>query len=233
MNMPTLYEYADRGTCAQALADTLAERLREGIAKNDCATLVLSGGSSPIDLFERLALIELDWSRVTVLPTDERWVASDHADSNEAALRRHLLQGPGNAARLFGLYREGFATPGEARAELDVELASLPRPFDAVVLGMGEDGHTASLFPDAANIEACLASGDDCVVPDRQNDDGPGRISLSLKRLKRSRSLFLLFFGDAKRRVYERACRPGPATEFPVRGVIQQDDVPVDVYWSD
>ncbi|WP_353108747.1 6-phosphogluconolactonase [Salinisphaera dokdonensis] len=230
--MPALHEYPSRGTCAQALADALAERLREGIAKNGRATLVLSGGSSPIDLFERLALIELDWSRVTVLPSDERWVSSDHADSNEAALRQHLLYGPGNAARLFGLYRDA-PTPGEALSDLNTALAELPRPFDAVVLGMGDDGHTASLFPDASNIEACLASDADCVVPDRPNDDGPARISLSLKRLLATRSLYLLFFGDDKRRVYDKACRPGPATEFPVRGVIQQDDVPVDVYWSD
>ena len=230
--MPELHEFTDRGRCADALADALAEKLREGIAANGRATLVLSGGSSPIDLFERLALIELDWSRVTVLPSDERWVAPDHADSNEAALRRHLLYGPGNAARLFGLYRQ-TATPAEARDELDADLSTLPRPFDAVVLGMGEDGHTASLFPDAANIEACLASDDACVVPDRPNDDGPARISLSLTRLKQSRALFLLFFGEAKRRVYEAACRPGMAREFPVRDVIQQNDVPVDVYWSD
>ena len=112
---------------------------------NGQATLVLSGGSSPIDLFERLALIELDWSRVTVLPSDERWVATDQPESNEAALREHLLYGPGNAARLFGLYRDK-GTPDDATSQLDAELRQLPRPFDAVVLGMGEDGHTASLF---------------------------------------------------------------------------------------
>ena len=115
--MPTLHEFKDRDACADALAATLAEQLRAGIAENGRATLVLSGGSSPIGLFERLALIELDWSRVTVLPSDERWVAPDQPESNEAALREHLLYGPGNAARLFGLYRDK-PTPIDAQAEL-------------------------------------------------------------------------------------------------------------------
>ena len=229
--MPTLLEFKDRDACADALAATLAEQLRAGIAENGRATLVLSGGSSPIGLFERLALIELDWSRVTVLPSDERWVAPDQPESNEAALREHLLYGPGNAARLFGLYRDK-PTPIDAQAELDAELAQLPRLFDAVVLGMGEDGHTASLFPDAANIEACMTSNAECVVPEREGD-GPARISLSLNRLLATRALHLLFFGDAKRRVYNMAGEPGPAIEYPVRGVIHQSHVPVDVYWSD
>ena len=119
--MPTFNAFPDRGACAQALADELAARLRQGIADNGQATLVLSGGSSPIDLFERLALIELDWSRVTVLPSDERWVATDQPESNEAALREHLLYGPGNAARLFGLYRDK-GTPDDATSQLDAEL---------------------------------------------------------------------------------------------------------------
>ena len=229
--MPRFNTFSDRGACAQALADALAAQLREGIANNGRATLVLSGGSSPIDLFERLALIELDWSRVTVLPSDERWVAPDQPESNEAALREHLLYGPGNAARLFGLYRDKPA-PTAAQSELDAELAQLPRPFDAVVLGMGEDGHTASLFPDAVNIEACMTSDAECVVPEREGD-GPARISLSLNRLLATRSLYLLFFGAAKRRVYDAACEAGPAVEYPVRGVIHQGHVPVDVYWSD
>lgn len=229
--MPTFNAFPDRGACAQALADELAARLRQGIADNGQATLVLSGGSSPIDLFERLALIELDWSRVTVLPSDERWVATDQPESNEAALREHLLYGPGNAARLFGLYRDK-ATPDDATSQLDAELRQLPRPFDAVVLGMGEDGHTASLFPDAANIEACMTSQAECVVPEREGD-GPARISLSLNRLLATRSLYLLFFGDAKRGVYDAACEAGPAIEYPVRGVLHQQHVPVAVYWSD
>ena len=230
--MAGLHAFGRREDAAEALAEAVLHRLATGLSARGAATLVVPGGTSPAALFACLRCADLDWSRVTVLPSDERWVAPDHADSNEAALRRHLLYGPGNAARLFGLYRQ-TATPAEARDELNADLSTLPRPFDAVVLGMGEDGHTASLFPDAANIEACLASADACVVPDRQNDDGPARISLSLTRLKQSRALFLLFFGEAKRRVYEAACRPGTAREFPVRGVIQQNDVPVDVYWSD
>ena len=118
------------------------------------------------------------------------------------------------------------------RVQADLKGMETTTDGRSVVLGMGEDGHTASLFPDAANIEACMTSEAECVVPDRE-DDGPARISLSLNRLLATRSLYLLFFGKAKRGVYDAACEAGPAIEYPVRGVLHQQHVPVAVYWSD
>lgn len=229
--MAPFHEHDSRAQAAAALCDALVARLRQGLDARGAASLVLSGGSSPIGLFERLREVDLDWSRVTILPSDERWVPVDHADSNEGAMRATLLQGAAADAHFLGLYRDA-ATPVAALDAVARDLAGVPRPFDAVVLGMGEDGHTASLFPDARNIDACLAAEADCVVPERDAGETP-RISLSLACLLDTRSLDLLFFGAGKRRVYEKASRPGPATEYPVRGVLQQQRVPLDVYWSD
>ena len=121
--MPTLREFKDRDACADALAATLAEQLRAGIAENGRATLVLSGGSSPIGLFERLALIELDWSRVTVLPSDERWVPVTDPESNERLLREQLHRAL-QAARLL------WTTVSEH-----------PSDFGKISLGTWHDSH--------------------------------------------------------------------------------------------
>lgn len=229
--MAVFHEYESRDAAAAALCGAVVERLRAGIAARGQASLVLSGGSSPVGLYEHLRRAQLDWTRVMIVPSDERWVALGHPDSNEGALRATLLQKAAARANLVGLYRDA-TTPGAALDDVTQVLHRVPRPFDAVVLGMGSDGHTASLFPDARNIADCLESRADCVVPELP-DASVARISLSLRCLRDARALGLLFFGADKRRVYERAARPGPTTEFPVRGVMHQDDVPLDVYWSD
>ena len=141
---------------ADALAQRVADALRQAIDSRGSATLVVSGGRSPVAFFGALAQQALDWRQVLVSLADERWVPVNHASSNEALVRRHLLRGAASEAKFLGLYR--VAGSLEQAAELaDAAFAELP-PIDVLVLGMGDDGHTASLFPEGKELAEGLSS---------------------------------------------------------------------------
>lgn len=227
--MAQFHAYDSRCQVARRLAVDIAQRLRTAIETRGQASLVVCGGSSPGELFEHLAGQELDWSRVTVLPSDERWVPTDDPQSNERLIRQTLLVGPAAQARFVGLYRP-TDTPGQALDDVARSLATIPRPLDVVLLGMGSDGHTASLFPQATDIRACLDSQADCVAP----DVGPKpRLSLGQALLTRARSIDLLIFGQEKRQVFEQAQKPGDVADLPVRVILQQDDPEAQVHWAE
>lgn len=225
-----MQRYDDRSQASAALAVEVAQRLEAGIAARGRAALALAGGSSPVELFEHLSAINLEWARVSIVPTDERWVAPTHEQSNEGLFRRRLVHDRAASANLVSLYQPG-RTPTGGLSVVTRRLAEMPSTFDAVVLGLGTDGHTASLFPDASNIADMLASPADCVVP-AFDDDRIERISLGPTRLLATRALYLLFFGDDKRAVYERALDDGPAVDLPVRAMLQQTHVAATAYWA-
>jgi 6-phosphogluconolactonase len=226
--MAGLTPYPDRSAAAGQLAVSIAGRLRQAIAERGGASLVVSGGSSPRELFQHLSSQTLAWSRVTVIPSDERWVPVDDEQSNERLIREFLLTGPAAAARLVGLYRD-TGHPAQALESVGRALAEVPQRLDVVLLGMGTDGHIASLFPQAPDIQACLDARAPCVAPAL---GPPARLSLSLEYLRNARSIDLLIFGAAKRRVFEQAQAAGPVAELPVRGILGLKNPPVCVHWA-
>ncbi|WP_228160548.1 6-phosphogluconolactonase [Marinobacter bohaiensis] len=150
---PALGENPD--AVAAELADRVGERLEGALAERDRASLALSGGSTPKPFFEKLRDKPLDWSRVDVTLVDERWVTPDSPDSNEKLLREHFLQGAASAARFVPMkQKHESANAGQPLAE--EALADIAWPLDVLILGMGNDGHTASLFPDAPEIDRAL-----------------------------------------------------------------------------
>jgi 6-phosphogluconolactonase len=207
--------FTSRGEASQALADDLACVLAAAVERYGAAALVVSGGTSPSAMFRILRDEPLPWSRVTVVPSDEREVEPEHPDRNEAMIRRELLSGNAADARLVSLI-----PPGD-----------IPDAFDATVLGMGSDGHTASLFPGSPDLERTLRSTaklERLDVPQM----GVHRVSLTPAVLLRSGRIILLFFGEDKRRVFEDALKNGKTCVFPVRVVLHQARTPVDVYWA-
>ena len=222
----TFRESGSREAASADLAERIAASLRRALAQRKVAHLVVSGGTSPVSFFHHLREVELPWERVVVSPSDERDVPAGHPDRNDAMIQRELLAGPAAAGRLAGFLPRGDGPP--VPGEL---LEALPARFDAVVLGMGEDGHTASLFPDSPTIDSDLACTDLTVhvtVPRL----GARRISLTPAALLNTGQIDLLFFGSGKREVFEKAQRPGPASTYPVRVVLHQDRVPVRVSWA-
>jgi 6-phosphogluconolactonase len=226
------HRFPDRLALAAALAGEIKVDLEEAIAARGAASLVVSGGRTPVKLFEQLSAEKVDWSKIWVTLADERWVETTAEASNERLVREKLLVGSASAAHFVGL-KNPAPTP-EAGADWATRaLTRVPHPFDVVVLGMGEDGHTASLFPssmalaralDPVAAPACIAINA-LVAPH-------ARVSLNLAALLDSRRIVLHVEGDTKWQVYQRARTPGTTAELPVRAILHQKEVPVDVYWS-
>src|SRR5690349_7448808 len=228
----TTHSFADGHALALALAERVADRLRAGLLERDFALLAVSGGRTPLRFFDLLSQAALDWSRVQVTLVDERWVDEHDPRSNARLVREHLLCHAAAAATFVPLYT-GAASPEEGQAEASRRVHALPLPFDAVVLGMGLDGHTASFFPGGDQLEAALdpnlPSG---ALPMRASGAGEPRITLTLPTLLETRQLFLHIEGEDKRQVLARArSGQGDGAHYPVRAVLERSPVPVAVYW--
>jgi 6-phosphogluconolactonase len=229
---PPVKKFPDIEAQSRALANEIAAGLRTAIAARRLASLVVSGGKSPIRMFELLRAEELDWSSVCVALADERWVDPSDPASNEKLVRDVLLKGPAAAARFLGL-KNGAPTPDMGAVSAWETFARVPRPFDTVVLGMGDDGHTASLFPGSPNLPSAIdpAAAAGCVGMRAPVAPRP-RLSLNLSALLDARRIILAINGDAKWRTYLAASAPGPVPDMPVRAVLRQTRTPVEVMWS-
>ena len=199
------------GQLPDQLAQQIAQALRSAITARGQATLAVSGGKSPIAMFERLREQALDWSKVTVLLVDERCVPHSHADSNTALVREYLLQGPAAAASFATLFDTVPADLNDAAlhdlvAVANQRLRAIAFPLDVVVLGMGEDGHTASLFPAAPGLAQALASAGP-MAGVRPATAPHARLTLTLPVLLAARHLHLSLAGAVKRQVFEEAKR--------------------------
>ena len=207
------HTFLDRESLDQALAAHVASRLQAGIAERGTAYLVVSGGSTPIKLFSILAAADIEWGRVVVLLADERWVAVDHEDSNERLVRETLLTGKAQSAQFLSL----LPTPGDEItniAGVSTLLGSLPR-FDVVLLGMGEDAHTASLFPCAAALEEGLTTEQGALIT-RPRNAPHQRVSMSKRRLQATEHGVIHIVGEKKKAVLELARKSGDELRYPI-----------------
>ena len=226
------HRFATMDALQSAAVEAIKSAIVAGVAARGTASLALSGGTTPVPLYEALSHLDLPWSQVQLTLTDERWVPVDDPASNEAMVRRTLLQGPAAAARFTGL-KCNTETPEAAEIQMDRALRTLAQPFDLVLLGMGDDAHTASLFPDGIGLEAAMdMTGPLKARAVRPAMEGPARMSLSLPALLQSRQMILLLKGTSKWAVYRDALNDGPVLEAPVRGILHQNQVPVAVYWA-
>lgn len=223
-------EFKDRSAASAAAADLLAGALRGALEKSGETSLVVSGGITPQECFLNLSRQVLDWSRVTIVPSDERWVEPHNVSSNEHLIHTRLMLGPASAARLLSFYLEELEAE-EAPEVITNGLNRLGKPFACTLLGMGEDGHFASLFPDFDGLAEALDpdNSDRCVVVKTAGSPYL-RISLTLSALLDSNTIVLLFFGKAKRSVFEAAAA-GDST-YPAAALLSQQKVPVTVIWA-
>src|SRR5580700_1993639 len=229
---PAVHRHPDIDTLSRDLAAQIAANLNAGIAARGLASLVVSGGRSPVKFFEQLRIQAVEWKRVCVALADERWVEPSDEASNERLVRDVLLKDGAAAARFLGL-KNAAPTPDLGAVAAWETFARVPRPFDAVMLGMGDDGHTASLFPGSPNLPSALnpAAAAGCVgmwspAPPK------ARLSLNLSALLDSRRITVLITGESKWRTLRAAHDPGPEQEMPIRAVLRQSRTPVDVMWS-
>lgn len=228
-----LHRFSDPALLATALARTAAAELGSALSARGRATLAVSGGNTPKAFLQALSRQPLDWARVAVTLVDERWVPDSDARSNARMVRSHLLQGAAVAAHFLPLYRP-TEMPEAALPELEQALRDLPLPLDVAVLGMGEDGHTASFFPGGDLLEQALdPDGCSAVLPMRAPGAGEPRITLSLPVLLAARRLYLHIEGAGKREVLERALAVGAkTTALPIARVLAWRKGAVDTYWT-
>lgn len=217
---------------AATLADVIAERLQQEINERGFASWAVSGGSTPAPLFRVMQTRPLPWQQVKIALVDERWVDSEHSRSNEAFVRTELCQGLAAAASLTGM-KTPHADPYAAEAMVNERYQPL-QPFSSVLLGMGADGHTASLFPEAEGLEAAFDSTQQktCVALTARRSEVTGaevqRMSLTARAIGAARQIVLMITGAEKRAVLEQAIQEHSG--LPVTRLMEQ--AAIDIYWA-
>ena len=232
----TAYSYAwhshhDVAGWAAQSAQQLADGLRQSLARRERARLLLSGGGTPAPVYRALAQQPLDWARVNIGLVDERWLPADDPDSNTYLIRTQLLQGPAAQAHLEALTALGRSI-GEA---VGIANRYAHQPADAVVLGMGPDGHTASLFPGMAGLQDALAAPQAYVAVDATGCPGAGawtrRISLTPAGLATAHTRLLLIRGEEKRALFQQVANSRDALQWPARIALTTPGAVLHVHW--
>lgn len=217
--------YPDGEMMAIAVANHLAGELTVALEVKERALFVVPGGTTPGPIFDALCDTDLDWGRVDVLLSDERWVPEAHLRSNTRLIRDRLLVGRAAAARYLPLYARA-ERPETVLADLECNIVPA-LPIDVALLGMGTDMHVASLFPDGDMLEAALAPDAPVLVAMRAPSQPDTRVSLSARVLARAMRLHIVITGTAKRAALDRA-RALDARQAPVRAVLDE----ATVHWA-
>jgi 6-phosphogluconolactonase len=226
-----LVEFENTSALDIELSAKVAKLIVADIAETGSASLVVSGGRTPMGFFHLLSQQMLDWSKVSITLADDRWVDADHADSNEKLVRANLLINEAHQATFIGLKNSAAdAILGAPEAEL--ALAAVGK-FTVLILGMGDDGHTASLFPgaDALALGLDMDSGRTCigVTPTAAPHQ---RISMTLPRLLDSQQIIIHISGAGKQQVLEQAQAGDDVEALPIRAILKQQQAPLAIYWA-
>ncbi|MEI9887647.1 MAG: 6-phosphogluconolactonase [Rhizomicrobium sp.] len=228
------HDFRDAQDLYAALADHIVARLAAGVARNGRAGFVASGGTTPGALYDVLATREAPWRNVAVAPSDERWIDPSSERSNENLIRTRLLTARAAEAHLVPM-KTAHDGPRAAEGIVNDAIAAMPRPFDVVLLGMGTDGHTASLIPGAEGLAHALDRADPALVCAVRPPNLPAmgeRMTLTLRAILDAQWIALLIRGDAKLAAYKQALAGTDVLEAPIRAVLHQAAVPLSVFWS-
>jgi len=230
--MHQINDFKKRSELDIALADKVAGMLLEAIALKGKASIAVSGGSTPKGFFTALSKKDLPWRDITVTLADERWVSIDSDASNTRLVHENLLQNKAVNAKFFHL-KQGDSLTSETLDDLNLAAQSSLLPLDVLILGMGEDGHTASLFPCSDQIDEALALSTAPllkVVPKTAPND---RITFSFAYLKQSKNTFLHISGERKKAVLNKALSETNIKEMPIRAFLQDPEINTNVYWAE
>lgn len=230
--MYTINEFESRTNLDQALANQVADILTSAVKLKGKASIAVSGGSTPKGFFAALSSMDLPWKHITVTLADERWVDINDDASNTKLVHENLLQNKAVAANFFHI-KQGEALSIEVLADLNLAARTTVLPFDVLILGMGEDGHTASLFPCSNEIHSAL-SRDAApllkVVPQTAPHE---RITFSYAYLAQSQHTFLHICGDSKKSVLTQALADTDVTQMPIRAFLHHEFLDTQVYWAE
>jgi 6-phosphogluconolactonase len=224
--------YTDRPALEESMVSSICLIVNEAIASQGRASLAFSGGSTPKAMFALLSQADLDWEKVTISLVDERWVNNDHDQSNERMFRENILQNKATSATLVGMksaHDDINTGVSDYQSKLETKI---PLPFDLVVLGMGNDGHTASWFPDAAQLpQAMDVNSEQWVVTTTPASQPTDRITLSIVPVMAAKHVFLHITGDEKKQVLEKGINSEPC--LPIHQSLDLLTQAVDIYWAE
>ncbi|OCG43996.1 6-phosphogluconolactonase [Gilliamella sp. Choc5-1] len=230
--MFTLNKYQNSQLLIEDLTSHIVNELKQAIIQKGHASIAVSGGKTPIPLFVSLSQQNIEWSRVFITLVDDRWVDDTDDASNEKLVNTYLLQNNAKLANFVGL-KNSCNNPFDGAKVTDKLLDKVPMPFDVVILGMGEDGHTASLFPGAANLANGLDMKSGRKVVGMTPLTAPlDRITLTLPAILNSKNIYLHLVGESKLRVLEQAEKDNDVNQMPIRAVLQQDKVNIIGFWT-
>ena len=226
--MLTEHKFDSRDAASAAIAARMAGLVDAQLARDGEASLVVGGGTTPGVCFEYLSAYELEWGKVQVAMSDERWVANDHNDSNERLVRNSLLKDAASSGRILSIYDEDMSVDERCVA---LQTQRPKKGFACSMVGMGTDGHFASLFPDADCLEAGLQlDNPNFYIPVRTAASPHPRISMTLSALLASDEILLFFFGEEKLAVYQNAHTVDKT--YPITALLEQQKTPVSLYWA-
>ncbi|TMV08609.1 6-phosphogluconolactonase [Ruegeria sediminis] len=221
-----IQEYADRDMLAIDVANKLAGELETALLHDEAVAFAVPGGTTPGPIFDSLCAADIEWERVRVLPTDERCVPQDHERSNARLIQEHLLVNRAASAQFVPLYVPS-ANPEDALPEIEALIAPV-LPLHVLVLGMGEDMHTASLYPGMPGLEQALSSDAPILAVARTEVQPEPRITLTAPVLDGALSKHLVIYGERKREALERAMSK-PPEEAPIAAVLSG----ITVHWAE
>jgi 6-phosphogluconolactonase len=218
-------EEIDNNLCSSIILD-----LKEDIQTKNQASLLVSGGSTPINLFELLSNADLEWEKVSISLVDDRFLPDDHKDQNGSMVRKLLIQNKAAKAKFIPLVQDS------SDITRSIEMANkafkvVSQPFSSVILGMGDDGHTASLFPDCDELDGGMDLNNENTIIKTEPKTAPyQRISLTRKAILNAKSLYLHFYGEEKLKVFEAAGKNDTYRPFPIQAFINQSEKQLKVF---
>ncbi len=227
------WEYDDTDEFAAAVAGDIQFVIESALDARGSAVIALAGGNTPLPAYRQLAEAKLDWKKVTIVPTDERIVPLGDDLSNVTALAKIFLPKGARVKPIVPTATDDYKVAGRSA---DALMQDLHWPLDLCVLGMGSDGHTASIFPGPDFDEALNGPNERRalgVMPDPLPPEAPvARVTLSRHAIASSRALLIAITGDAKRKVLEEAIAAGASSPLPIGRVLADVELPVDVHWA-
>jgi 6-phosphogluconolactonase len=229
--MYQINEFEQRQLLDEALADKVAALLTVALESKGKASIAVSGGSTPKGFFQALSKKNLAWQDITITLADERWVDIDSSDSNTKLVHEYLMQNEAVKAKFFYL-KQGEIINDETLTDLNLAANQQLLPLDVLILGMGEDGHTASLFPCSDEITQCLAKDSQALLKVTPKTAPHQRISFSFAALAQSKNTFLHISGISKKQVLAKAIAGQVSKEMPIRAFLQAPNINTQVYWA-
>jgi 6-phosphogluconolactonase len=227
--MTNLKKFKNKEELLEELSSDIVELLQDEIEEKGKASLLVSGGSTPKPLFQKLSNIDISWEKVTISLVDDRWLEPTHKDSNELLVKENLMQNFASKAKFVGMFIEG-KTAYESDEDCSLTYEDNVFPFDVIILGMGGDSHTASLFPENEKLKEAYDLKNENLCISIKPDTAPyDRMSLTLGAILSAKNIILHIEGEEKLKVYEEALNSKDIFKTPISAVLNNERL-IEVY---